>query len=93
LGGSARCWGGFSAIDDYAGGAFVQCGLSLFGGLVFFVVNPGEIVVYRKDIALFCAQFTADTADPAHRAGCFWVFSAATRDGHDVFRAERYHLD
>ena len=44
FGGLAWCWGGWADVDDYAGRAFVQGGFGLVGGLVFFVIQAGQII-------------------------------------------------
>ena len=58
--------GGFSAVNDYAGGAFVYGCFGLFCGLVFCIVNSGVVVFDREQVGLFYAETAADAADLAH---------------------------
>ena len=66
FGGLARRGCGFSSEDDYAGGAFIEGGFGFGGGLVFLVIEAGEVIIEREDIGLFCAEGATDASDFTH---------------------------
>lgn len=85
--------GGFSTINDYAGGAFCHCRSGLFGRLILFVIEAGEIIFYLKEVGLFFTHLAADTADLTHPAGRFGVFFASAGNGHHIFLPKANHLN
>ena len=84
---------GWAAINDDAGRAFSHGGFTLRGRLVFYVVEPGQIILDFEHIGLPGADAAGDAADRAHRARDFTGFPAAAGHRHHIFRTERHHLD
>ena len=88
-------WGGgrFSAIDNYAGGAFCHCRFGLFARLIVFIVEAGEVIFCLEEVGLFFAHLAADATDLAHLPRRFTILPTPAGNGHHIFLPKADHLN
>jgi len=91
--GLGRLGGGFAAIDNYFGWAFVHCSFGLLIGLVSGEVYPGQIVLHREYICLFGTDATADTAHLTYRPCALARLLTVTGNNHHILINERNHFN